>query len=97
MIATTVGAEWPPLLPVPAASPVSVVVGTTIWLTDAVGVAELEGEAVGETDGDGLGVGDAEADGDALGDGVGVGVGDGVGLGARTVTTPAIPLTTLQW
>ena len=81
--------------PVPDASPEVVVVGTTTWLTEAVGVADEEADGEGETEGVGLGVGDGV--GVVVGDGVGAGVGDGVGLGATTVTTPAIPLTNLQW
>jgi hypothetical protein len=100
MMATTVAVEEPPLPPVPAARPEPVVVGTTTWLAVTVGVAELEGDADGEADGDVLGVADIDGLGVGLGDGLGDGdgVGDGVGLGAAaTVTTPAIPLTTLQW
>jgi hypothetical protein len=95
MIATTVPPDEPPCPPVPDASPELVVVGTTTWLTEAVGVPEAEGEADGETEADGDGVGDGEGDG--VGEGVGVGVGDGEGLGATTVTTPAMPVTNLQW
>jgi hypothetical protein len=95
MIATTVPAEEPPFPPVPEPSREVVVVGTTAWLGDAVGVTEGEGEADGEADADGDAVGDGVGDG--VGEGVGDGVGDDDGLGATTVTTPAIPLTNLQW
>jgi len=62
MIATTVPAEEPPCPPVPDASPEVVVVGTTTWLTEAVGVTEGDVVADGETEADGDGeVGDGRS------------------------------------